>query len=127
MAAFSTALATSNRCPDGSVCGSAPISASASAPSGTFTANSHGQCATERMPDATLGPIVSDAATISELIPMPRPSCARGKMKRTRAVLTLMMPAPPSPCTARASASAGSDGASAHPNDATVNTASPQA
>ena len=38
---------------------------------------------------------------------MPRPSWARGKMKRTRAPLTLMMPAPPKPCRTRPATSSG--------------------
>ncbi len=51
---------------------------------------------------------------------MPRPSDARGKMKRTSAPLTLMTPAPPKPWRTRPSTSTGSDVASAQSSDAAV-------
>ena len=53
-------------------------SSSTSAPSGTLSANSHGQDATDRMAAATVGPATDEVATTSELIAIPRPSCADG-------------------------------------------------
>ena len=74
---------------------------------------------------ASVGPAADELATTSALNPMPRPSCARGKMKRTSAVLTLISPAPPSPCTTRATIITGSESASAQASEAAVNTARP--
>ena len=46
---------------------------------------------------ANEGPVAAETATIMLLIPIPRPNCARGKMKRTSAVFTLINPAAPKP------------------------------
>ena len=75
---------------------------------------------------ASDGPDAEDTATISPIVAMPRPSRARGKMKRIRAVLTLMIPAAPTPCATRAATSSGSVSAMPQANDATVKIASPQ-
>ena len=93
---------------------------SAATPAGTCTANSQGQDATDRIAAATDGPAAEDPATTRALKPMPRPSEARGKMKRTSAPFTLMMPAPPKPCSTRPMTSTGSDGASAQISEAAV-------
>src|SRR5579859_8016098 len=94
-------------------------------PSGTLTANSQGQEATDRMAEATVGPIAKQTATTSALKPTPRPSERDGKMKRISAVLTLMMPLAPKPWNTRAAASVGSDQAAAQTSEASVNSASP--
>ena len=49
-----------------------------SAPSGTLTANSHCQPATDRIAAATLGPSAEEAEPTMTLTPKPRPRSARG-------------------------------------------------
>ena len=48
-------------------------SSSATRPIGRLMANSHCQEATDRIAAATVGPAAEEQATISELMPMPRP------------------------------------------------------
>ena len=119
--AFRTALSGSNGWPASGVRGRKRCASHKDRmPAGTCSANSQGQDSTDMIAAATDGPAADDPATIRALKPMPRPSDARGKMKRTSAPLTLMMPAPPKPCRTRPSTSIGSDVASAHSSDAAV-------
>ncbi len=88
-------------------------------------AKSHGHEATDRMAAATEGPATEDVATTIELMAMPRPSSAEGKVSRTSAAFTLMMPAAPRPWKVRAAIKVPSELAKVAPMDATVNTAMP--
>ena len=47
-------------------------------PIGTFTRNSHGQVATDRISEATVGPAVPPTATDSAIIASPLPIMRRG-------------------------------------------------
>ena len=47
-------------------------------PSGTLTANSHGQGATDRIPDATVGPTADAIEPMVAFSPTPRPIMRRG-------------------------------------------------
>ena len=79
VSAFSTALRTSKRCAARRVSGSTrKASTKAITPNGTFTANSHCQVPSDRMPAATVGPIAVETATTSALLPTPRPSLPDG-------------------------------------------------
>ncbi len=49
-----------------------------SMPSGTFTANSHGQGATDRTPEATVGPSAEAIDATVAFSPTPRPIHRRG-------------------------------------------------
>ena len=55
-----------------------PLSVRATSPIGMLTAKSQGHGAVERMAAASVGPATEATATTVALIPMPRPSCARG-------------------------------------------------
>ncbi len=73
--ALSTALIQSKRRPDSGLSGSARWAmARAARPSGTFTANSHGQGPTDRIAAAAVGPIAAEAEMIIAFSPIPRPS-----------------------------------------------------
>ncbi|MDT4848790.1 hypothetical protein FQZ97_828910 [compost metagenome] len=100
-------------------------SAKVTMPSGTLMAKSHGHDATDKIAAATEGPATDEVATTSELMAMPRPSCAEGNVSRTSAALTLMIPAAPSPCSARDAISVASELAKVAASDDTVNTAMP--
>ena len=78
IAAFIAALRQSNLCVACGVIGKVRVIATAISPSGTLTKNRYGHGATDKMPAASEGPAAEDTDTISELIPIPRPSCARG-------------------------------------------------
>ena len=47
-------------------------------PIGTSIANNHGQDATARIAEATVGPAADDIDTATAVIAMPRPNCRRG-------------------------------------------------
>ena len=77
--AFSTALVQSNRRCTGGTRGSVrQASASASSPTGTLIANSHGQGATDRIAARQGRATAEDTATTSAFSPMPAPSRAEG-------------------------------------------------
>ena len=126
VSAFSTALGRSNKWVDRGVRGiDRQASHSAKTPSGTLDRNSQCQDTTDRIAAATDGPAAEQLATTRAVVAMPRPSAERGKMKRTRALLTLMMPAAPSPCATRAATSSGRVSARPQAREDAVNTASP--
>ena len=99
--------------------------ASATAPTGTPSANSQGHERTARMALAMAGPAAADTAMTTAVMPMPWPKRCAGWMKRTSAWLTLITPAAPIPWATRASTSAGSDGDSAQASDATLKSTRP--
>ena len=79
VSALQIALGPSKRTPELWVCGSARNAIGmATAPIGTFTANSQGHGATERIPAATVGPTADAMEPIVALSPTPRPSQRRG-------------------------------------------------
>ena len=79
LTAFSNALARSKLCLECGVAGSArSASTNARIPSGTLKINNHCQGATARIAAAKVGPAADDVATISAVMPTPRPSWERG-------------------------------------------------
>src|SRR5271166_7175327 len=79
VSALQIALGASNRTPALGVCGSVRRAIGmATAPIGTFTANSQGHGATDRIPAATVGPTAEAIDPIVALRPKPRPSQRRG-------------------------------------------------
>src|SRR3954464_15395314 len=77
--ALSPALSQSNLLALRGVSGRARAAiTSATAPTGTFTRNSHGQEATERIRAAIVGPAAEARATTRAFLPSPRPSMACG-------------------------------------------------
>jgi hypothetical protein len=78
VAALNSAPTASKRCLPRGVTGNAPMPNSATRPIGTLIANSHGQEATERIADATVGPTAAATETVTALMPIARPSWARG-------------------------------------------------
>ena len=96
-------------------------------PSGTLMANSHSQLEIDSRTPPSDGPTAVNAATINAFTPRIRPSSRFGKIVRRMAGPMLRMADAPSPCSRRMPISTLSDGASAHPSDASVNTARPAA
>src|SRR3569832_320108 len=94
-------------------------------PMGPLIPNSHGQGATDKTAEATVGPMAAEVATANALIPMARPSIAWGYVNRTIAALVLMIPAAPSPWITRAMLNESSEWEQAQPSEARVNTTSP--
>ena len=77
--ALSTALPMSNLAPEVGVTGRwLSAIGTASMPSGMFTANSHGQLPTDRMPAATVGPSAEAIEPMVAFSPTPRPIQRRG-------------------------------------------------
>ena len=75
----SAALEVSNCAPEWGVSGKVrQARMPATMPSGTFTANSHGQGATDRIPEATDGPTAEAIEPMVAFSPTPRPSMRRG-------------------------------------------------
>ena len=87
--------------------------------------NSHSHEENLRMTEARLGPSAKPMATTSALLPKPRPCKREGYVARSSAVLTPMMALAPRPWNSRATINAGSDHASAHASEASVNNAMP--
>ncbi|HET7888083.1 MAG TPA: hypothetical protein VFL62_17805 [Bradyrhizobium sp.] len=120
-------LNRSIRRPDPTTTGSARDASSAAAPSGKFTANSHGQPPTDNIAAPIAGPAADDSATVSAFHPIAAPSDPIGTTKRKSATPSDMTAAPPMPWKKRDAISHGKDGDNAQAIDASVNSATPAA
>src|SRR3954468_11489297 len=98
VSALSSALGQSNEWEAGATWGrQRQPRARAASPTGTLMANRYGHVAADKMAAARVGPTAAETATTRAFKPMPRPSRARGYVKRTNAALTLIIPAAPKP------------------------------
>ncbi len=93
-------------------------------PIGTFTRNSHGHVATDRISEATVGPAVPPTATDSAIIAGAADHAPR--MKSRLAADRACRPCP-RPGAERPAIRTGSDGASAQASDDSVNRMRPRA
>ena len=78
-AALRSALIRSKRCGEGGVYGNnRSDKPRVTRPIGTSIANNHGQDATARIAEATVGPAAEDIDTATAVIAMLQPNCRRG-------------------------------------------------